>query len=174
MADKIDTVTARDKLKPRRGQYWHRDSKGCFVGYRKMTAAGGGTWWARRRDDDTGKQVEHSLGNLDQHPDHERFDRATAAAREWFAHIAKGGSTKATTVQQACDDYLAHLRDERRDKTATDLTGRYRRWVTPFAIGAVELSKLKRAHVKAYRNKLLSSPPCHQRKRPHASVRLTP
>lgn len=158
MADKIDTVTARDKLKPRRGQYWQRDAKGCYVGYRKMTADTAGTWWARRRDEDTGKQIEHGLGTMQQFPDHERFDRATAAAREWFAHVGQGGSVKASTVQQACDDYLEHLREERREKTAKDLTGRYKRWITPFAIGAVDLGKLKREHVKAFRRKLLTTP----------------
>jgi len=158
MADKIDTVDARRKLKPRRQPYWQRDAKGCYVGFRKMTADSTGTWWARSRDPETGKQTEHGLGAFEPFPDHERFDRATTAARKWFEHVGLGGSVVASTVMAACDDYVEHLREERREKTADDLEGRYRRWVKPFAIAGIELSKLKREQVKAYRKKLLSTP----------------
>ena len=51
MATRIDTVASRDKLKARRGPYWHRLNKGCHVGYRKMTVAGSGSWLARVRDE---------------------------------------------------------------------------------------------------------------------------
>jgi integrase len=158
MAGKIVTVTDRAKLKPRRQPYWHRDSKGCYVGYRKMTATSAGTWWARSRDPETGKQTEHGLGDFEQFPDHTRFDRATAAAREWFAHVGQGGSVVSSSVMDACTDYVKHLREERREKTADDLDGRYRRWVKPYTIAGIELSKLKREQVKAYRKKLLSTP----------------
>jgi hypothetical protein len=40
MTARIDTVASREKLKPRREPYWQRVRKGCFVGYRKMTASG--------------------------------------------------------------------------------------------------------------------------------------
>lgn len=84
MAEKIDTVTARGRLHPRHGPYWHKIIKGCFVGYRKMTADSAGTWWARSRDETTGKQPEHALGALAEFPDHQRFDKATEAARGWL------------------------------------------------------------------------------------------
>ncbi|MFT4269268.1 MAG: hypothetical protein QM586_18955 [Xenophilus sp.] len=32
MASKIDTVIARGRLKPRREPYWHRVSKGHYLG----------------------------------------------------------------------------------------------------------------------------------------------
>lgn len=110
MAWKIDTVSARAKLPPRRQPYWQRDSKGNYIGYRRMTVDSAGTWWARHRDEASGKQVEHALGDLDEVPDHQRFDRATAAAREWFQHLGKGGGTSRTTIRAVCERYVAHLR----------------------------------------------------------------
>ena len=158
MTTKIDTVSARHRLTPRRGQYWHRDSTGCYVGYRKMSSDGGGTWWARYRDSDSGRQQEMQLGPLDQYPDHERFDRATAAARQWFDHMRSGGAAKAGTVLEACTAYVDHLRVERRNKTATDLERRFARWIKGAPIGDVELSKLRREQVRTFRKALISTP----------------
>ena len=46
MASKIDTVSARDKLRARRGPHWHRVSKGSYLGFRRMTREANGTWLA--------------------------------------------------------------------------------------------------------------------------------
>ena len=50
MAHRIDTVAGRDKLTPRREPYWHRISKGCYLGFRKMSAAAllaaSNLWWS--------------------------------------------------------------------------------------------------------------------------------
>lgn len=81
MANRIDTVTARNKLKIQREPYWHRISKGCYVGLRKMSDSSDGTWRVRYRDS-AGSQLAASLGTLDEYPSHEHFDRAVAAARE--------------------------------------------------------------------------------------------
>ena len=63
MAARIDTVASREKLKPRREPYWQRIRKGCFVGYRKMTASGNRAWLARARDEEDGvKQLFKPLG----------------------------------------------------------------------------------------------------------------
>lgn len=63
MAVKIDSVSARDKLKVRREPYWHRVAKGSYLGYRKMVTGPGGSWVARMLDEGT-KQSYHSLGDF--------------------------------------------------------------------------------------------------------------
>ena len=69
MATRIDTVASREKLKPRRGPYWHRLSKGCYVGLRKMTVGSAGVWRARARDEETTVQQRHlSLGSFSNSP----------------------------------------------------------------------------------------------------------
>lgn len=159
MAAKIDTVTARDKLKPRRGPYWQRDSKGCYVGYRKMTADSSGTWWARNRDDATGKQVEHALGTLDQYPDHLRFDKATAAAREWFEHLGKGGSSGSTTIRKVCQHYVDHLKANKNAKAADDAKVRFKNYVLDDAkLAATDVAKLTPAVLEDWRKTLRERP----------------
>lgn len=110
MATKIDTVNARKGLKPRREPYWHRVSKGCFVGFRLMAKGGEGTWLARAWDPAEGRDSFKPLGDYSALPDHKRFDAAMADAGKWFEHLGKGGSAGASTVKTACDRYVAHLR----------------------------------------------------------------
>lgn len=157
MADKIDTVSGRDRLKPRRDQYWHKISKGNYVGFRKMTGDSTGTWWARHRNDE-GKQIAHGLGALDEYPAHERFDKAAKLARDWFEHVSVGGSVTAVTVLTACKDYVKHIRAEKGDKAADDLESRYRRWIQPDPIQKIEMTKLSREHVKGFRRRLMAAP----------------
>jgi integrase len=157
MATKIDTVSARQKLKPRREQYWHRISKGCYVGVRKMTPGSAGSWWARYRDDN-GVQEARSIGPLSEYPDHQRFDAAVKAAREWFEHLGIGGSVVEVTVAAACQDYVAKIKAENGDTPAHDLEKRFERWVYAKQIAHIELTKLTRDHVKAFRRQLVNAP----------------
>jgi hypothetical protein len=86
MGHKIDTVTARNKLKVRREPYWERISKGFHIGFRKMSDNSSGTWLLRHVGTN-GREVEHSLGTLDDCADHRRFDQAIESARSWFAQV---------------------------------------------------------------------------------------
>jgi len=106
----IKAVEARANLKPRREPYWDKISKGNYLGFRKMTATSEGSWSARAMDEATGKEVYRALGDFDDLAKSKRFDAASAAAREWFEHLGKGGSAASTTVREACDRYVAHLR----------------------------------------------------------------
>ncbi len=157
MGTKIDSVTAREKLPAKREPYWHRISKGCYVGFRKMSVDTVGNWQARYRKD-SGVQVLQALGSLDQYPSNERFDKAVVRALDWFKHMGMGGTTNSGTVLDACLSYEAHIRHEKSDKAADDLKARYRRWVAPDPIHRVELMKLTRDHVKAYRRRLMAAP----------------
>lgn len=174
-------MTSRAKLKPRRGPYWQRDSKGCFVGFRKMTTASGGTWWPLHRDDATGKRTEHALGALEEHPDHQRFDKATNAARAWFDHLGKGGSAAPTTIKDVCERYVAHQRNTKpqtalteyaiarrgaKGKTGTasvraadDAEARFENYVLDDKkFAATEVSKLTPAMLEKWRMRLQTRP----------------
>jgi integrase len=156
MATKIDTVSSRDALVPRREPYWSKRSDGQFVGYRR-TVDSSGNWHARYRLK-SGGQLTRGLGALDEYPAHERYSRAVALADEWFQHLSKGGTTTRCTVLEACNAYVEHARQENGDAAAADLAGRYRRWVAEDPIGEIEISKLDRMDVKAYRQRLVKAP----------------
>jgi hypothetical protein len=102
MAHKIDTVTARGKLKSRREPYWHKLGKGKAVGYR----AGADTWVARWRNAED-KQEYNPLG-LKEHDSKEVFEVACEAARTWFLQC-EGGGNVVLTVQTGCEEYLDDL-----------------------------------------------------------------
>lgn len=160
MANRIDTVRAREALKARHGPYWQRIRKGCFLGLRKTVPGSAGAWLARHRDDETGKQVVHSLGHLDDVTGAERFDAAKARADAWFLHRGAGGSEKPVTVAKACDDYVQHLRDAGRGKAADDACGRFKRWVYPDArLANTALLRLTPKALDDWRRRLAQSAP---------------
>lgn len=124
VAHKLDTVGAREKLQPRRDPYWLRITKGCYLGFRKMTVGTSGTWQARCRRPD-GELAQTTLGTLEEHRAHERFDKAVAAARAWFdanLHpIAKPAGP--TSVREACCDYVDHVREQKRRRSSPGIGG---------------------------------------------------
>ncbi len=159
MANRIDTVTARNKLKTQREPYWHRISKGCYVGFRKMSDSSSGTWRVRYRDA-AGNQLAGSLGTLDEFPAHERFDQAVEAAREWFSRAALGvaGINDHATVMDACNAYVNRIDELKGKAPADDLAYRFRRWVSTDPIADVELQKLTREHLNAFRRRMVTTP----------------
>jgi integrase len=160
MAHKIDTVTARAKLKGRREPYWQRISKGFHVGFRKMSGSSSGTWVLRHLGEN-GHEIEHSLGTLDGCPDHRRFDQAVVSAREWLARDASDverTNSPVFTVMDACDAYVSRIRELKGAKPADDLEARYHRWVRPDPIHNIELAKLTREHLDNFRRRLIAAP----------------
>lgn len=159
MAHKLDTISARDKLPPRREPYWLRISKGCYLGYRRMAEDSPGTWLARCRRPD-GELAQTSVGALEQYRPHERFDMALAAARTWFEanlhpNLVRSGPT---SVKEACQEYTQHVRELKGDKPAEDLETRYRRWIWSDPIHKVELALLTREQVSDYRRRMVNTP----------------
>ncbi|WP_426112439.1 tyrosine-type recombinase/integrase [Massilia sp. PWRC2] len=157
MEIRIDTVTSRAKIKPRRDPYWQRVSKGLFVGFRKMSAESVGTWFARYRWNDD-KQVRSTLGTLEKFPASERFDKATSEAKAWLAKINSAESVDGCTVLQACEAYSNKIRALKGDKAADDLAARYRRWISGDPVCRIEISKLSRDDVSALRNRMVAAP----------------
>lgn len=158
MATTISTVAARDKLKVRREPYWSRITSGCQLGYRKMSASTPGTWIAKYRDAETGHRDKRSLGDFAGLTPAQRYDAAKRAAEEWFAHLGKGGNAEAVTVMLACKNYVKHVRDTRGDKPADDLEMRFKRWVDDDPLAQVELGKLTKLKVEAWRKALAKTP----------------
>lgn len=160
MATRIDTVAARDKLKPRRGPYWHRLSKGCHVGFRKMTATGHGSWLARARDEEASVQhLYKPLGEFLELADHLQFDAATKAAQAWFDHLGRGGIAGGATVSEACTRYVKHLRMHKTDRAADDAEARFKNYVLKRPkLAATELTKLTPMQLEAWRKSLKELP----------------
>jgi integrase len=160
MATRIDTVASRDKLKPRRGPYWHRLNKGCHLGYRKMTATGHGSWLARARDEAAAVQhLYKPLGEFLDLPDHMRFDAAAKAANAWFDHLGRGGTSRAATVADACSRYVKHLQATKTERAAKDAEVRFKNYVLCYAkLATTELPKLTPAQLEAWRKALKDQP----------------
>ena len=161
MATRIDTVASRDKLKPRREPYWHRLLRGCYLGYRKMTADGAGVWIARARDEEVGptKQRYDSLGDFSALPDHQRFDAASKAAQAWFEHLGRGGTAGGATVAHACARYVKHLRTHKTDRAANDADARFKNYVlNNRRLASTELTRLTPLQLDAWRKALKELP----------------
>lgn len=157
MAFKIDTVAARGRLKSRREPYWHKISKGCYLGYWKSNK--GSTWRARSFNEATKKQDYLALGDFATLPDNERFDAASKAARAWFEHLGKGGSAESRTVSEACASYVRSLRASKGDAAADEAEGRFRRHVLSDSVFAsCPLTKLTPTHFDAWRQGLRGKP----------------
>ncbi|MES2125712.1 MAG: tyrosine-type recombinase/integrase [Pseudomonadota bacterium] len=160
MPNRIDTVTARGKLKIRREPYWHRLSQGVYVGYRKMSDSSDGAWQLRHRRED-GNDVESSLGTLDTFKPHERFDKAVEIARQRLASASNDdidAVKHAATVMDACDAYVKKIEELKGAKPADDLADRYRRWVKPDPIQDILLTKMTREHINGFRRRLAAAP----------------
>lgn len=167
MTPRIDTVTARNRLKPRREPYWTKLSGGRHLGYRRMTASGG-TWVARYWDPSQYKKHNRSLGALAGTPPHAQYDVARRLAEEWFADLDSGGTTTAPTtvltVSGACAAYVAEKRASGDKSGAQDAAARFNRLITNTALGETELRQLKREDMQVFREKLISTPVCEQGK----------
>lgn len=165
MSTAVNTVKARNSLKARRDPYWHRLSKGQYLGYRKMTTGTDGTWSARLFDETTGKQQAHPLGDFSLLADSERYDAAKKAAEAWFKHRGAGGARKAITVGDACDRLVQKYRDDSREDAAKDAEGRFKRWVhSNKRFAATPIQKLTAPMVDDWRTKLAKTPAMHQDK----------
>lgn len=178
MKHRIDSVTARAKLKARREPYWHRLSKGFYLGFRKMTSDSEGTWVVRSMNEETGKESYKALGNMGEIPDHQRFDAAQKSAKSHADHLEKGGASDSITVADACNRLVTKYRDEGREKAAVDAEGRFKRWVhSNKKFASTPLLKLTAGMVSDWRTKLAKTPAMHQDKavvsdRPRAASTL--
>lgn len=157
----LDRVSNREKLKPRAEPYWERVTVGQSLGYRPSTVGDAGFWIAKAYDATTRKKRKHSLGAYGHMPANERHKAALKEAREWFDHIDAGGSHKALTVKQACEEYAS---------TRPDAQARFKRYVYGDPIARVPLQRLTDKQVRAWRLRLESLPALVTRRKKGKSV----
>ena len=151
MALDLSKVKDRNELKPEREPHWQRLHTGCFLGYRPSKRGSTGTWIARAYDEDAGKYRLKALGDFGNLPGNERFTAAKREAERLAAMVEAGGQVRAKieTVKDACDEYA---------KGRPEAAHRFRRYVDSDPIAKVKLDKLRRRHVKEWRERLEAQP----------------
>jgi integrase len=161
---RIVNRTVRAKLAVRRDPYWHLIAEGQHLGYRK-TGEMQGTWIARLYTREKGRRF-HAVGIADDSaPANEKtvmsFQQALEAAQDWFGSLSYGDLAGVTsgpyTVEQAMDDYLAHLATAKR-KPQYRTAAIVKAHILP-TLGKVELVKLTHGKVKAWRDALAEIAP---------------
>jgi len=149
----LGKIGERERLKPRPGDepHWQRLRFGCFVGFRPSQIGGKGTWFARAYDADTRKYRRSPLGDFGALTGHEVFAAAKKAA-ETFAELVESGGhtqTKIETVADACKEYA---------KGRPEAEHRFRRYVDSDPIAKVKLDKLRRRHLREWRERVEMRP----------------
>jgi integrase len=143
----ITTVKGRAALPASKDStYWHKVSKGRFVGFRK-SPKGGGSWWARSRED--GKQRFQKLDSYGDASD--SFALACEGAARWFKELDSGvRPTNGQTVRAICEQYLEGVREDS-DKKGDEIAARFNRYVYPEPLASVPLARLRVTHVAEWR-----------------------
>ena len=151
MALDLSKVKDRNDLKAEREPHWQRLHAGCFLGYRPSKRGSTGTWIARAYDEDAGKYRLKALGDFGSLPGNERFTAAKREAERLAELVESGGEVRAKieTVKDACEEYA---------KGRPEAAHRFRRYVDTDPIAKVKLDKLRRRHVKEWRERLEAQP----------------
>ena len=163
---KLDTRSARAKLKQRREPYWCAIAPGRAIGYRRIGVQGG-TWIAKLRIAGAGRWL-HALGPaddvLDAGEDILTFAQAQERARAWFAQQENAAtsplqldetSTRPFTVADALDAYLAWFARHRKALVATRSV--IEAHIRP-ALGAIEAGKLTTGEIRRWHQTLADCP----------------
>jgi len=151
MAVDLSKVKDRDALAPRREPYWQRVRPGCFLGYRPSIREGVGTWVARAYDEELRAYRLKAIGDFGSLSGRDRFVVAKKEAEDFAALVETGGRIElaAETVRAACEQYA---------EVNAEADGRFKRHVYSDPIAKVKLSKLRRGHLKAWRERLEERP----------------
>ncbi len=160
---KLDTRSARAKLKPRREPYWCSLAPGRALGYRRIGAQGG-TWIAKLRIAGAGRWT-HAVGPaddvLDAGGDVLAFAQAQERARAWFEEQERATAgqerpaTSPFTVGNALDTYLAWYATHRKALSATRHV--IETHIRP-ALGAVQVGQLNAQQIRGWHEALAASP----------------
>jgi integrase len=159
---KLDTRSARAKLKARREPYWRSISEGVAIGFRK--GAKGGTWIARHYTPEHGRRFK-ALGTADDvaNADGEHvlsFAQAQAVARRWFAQLARqdrdAGDHGPYSIGQALDDYVTDYK-RRGGKALDRLEWTIKAHIKP-ELGEILVERVSRRRLEAWHATLAESP----------------
>lgn len=151
MALDLSKVGEREKLKAQREPHWQRLRAGCFLGFRPSKRGGKGGWIARAYDEDSGKYRLKALGDFGALAGHEIFTAAKREAEAFAELVEAGGEVRAKleTVADACKAYAT---------SRPEASARFERYVYGDPLAKVKLAKLRRRHVREWRERLESQP----------------
>jgi integrase len=149
----LSIVRDRERLKPNKKAEpsWQRIRPGCYLGFAPSAKGGQGTWVARAYDEETRRYRRKALGAFPELPGDKKFTAAKAEAERFADKIGSGGHVeeKIETVADACRAFA---------KGRPDDEARFRRYVDNDPIAKVKLDKLRRRHLKAWRERLETVP----------------
>ena len=147
----LSRVGQRSNLKPRREPYWQRLRIGCFIGFRPSKQSNAGTWILRALEPETGKYKIKSLGDLGNIAGNEKFSYAKKAAEQFAETLECGGNSELLleTIADACMLYASDKPDAR---------GRFDRYVYHQPIAKIKLNRLRRHHLREWRQWLTEEP----------------
>ncbi len=151
MALDLSKITERDKLKAQREPHWQRLRAGCFLGFRPSKRGGKGTWIARAYDEDSGKYRLKALGDFGGLTGNEVFTTAKREAEAFAELVEAGGQVRAKveTVADACKAYA---------ESRPEAEARFKRYVDNDPLANVKLAKLRRRHLREWRERLEKQP----------------
>ncbi|WP_294219281.1 hypothetical protein [uncultured Sphingomonas sp.] len=151
MAIDLRRVKEQDALRAQREPFWQRIQPGCFLGYRPSAREGAGTWIARAYDGGPRRYQLKALGDFGTLPGRERFADAKKAAEASAILIESGGrpAERFDTVEDACRRYL---------ETHPDVVSRVTRNIFSDPLASVKLTKLRRSHLQAWRQRPQQKP----------------
>lgn len=147
----LSKVGERERLKIRREPHWQRLRVGCFLGFRPSRRGGKGTWIARVYDEDASKYHTKSLGDFGTLTGNEMFAAAKREAEALADLVESGGEvrSKVETVADACREYAGER---------PEAESRFRRYVYDDPLAKVKLTKLRRRHLREWRERLEARP----------------
>lgn len=147
----LSRVKVREALRNQREPHWQRIRPGCFLGYRPSAREGAGTWIARAYDEGQRCYRLKALGDFGTVVSRERFAEAKSEAEAFAFEIESGGFTtdRIETVEEACRQYA---------KAKPEAGVRFNRLVYSDPIGQVRLGKLRRHHLREWRERLENTP----------------
>ena len=152
---RLETRSARERLRRAKHPYWRSVSTGCHIGYYRGPQ--GGTWIARCKKNGSGQgYLQRSLGEADDLRDADGVDildfrQAQKKARNWFDDIAAaaGKRPERFTVADALDHYLERFTGKSLEKTRHTIE----RHIRP-ALGRRPVAELSTSELRNFQSEL--------------------
>lgn len=162
---RIETATARLRLKPGRKPYFRLIEPGLHIGYRRL-ASGPGTWVVRRYEGDASYTVKNLTTDDGRPIFADDFSDADAASVLSFGQAQQRAKAyrpvekaAAFTVADAMDAYFRFLEgDGRTAQTVRDARYRDGAFIRP-KLGTIELAALTTERLRRWRDELAKAAP---------------
>jgi site-specific recombinase XerD len=133
--------------------HWQRLRAGCYLGYRPSRKEGRGKWFARVYDEEAARYRRKALGDFASFTGNDVFKAARKEADAFAEKVESGGlnAEPLDTVADACRAYLEA-------RPGPIAAGIFRRYVFDDPIARVKLDKLRKHHLRDWRQRLEATP----------------